>query len=42
VVALARAGEIEIEVEQITLEDAVDGYRRLREGEVVGRAVAVP
>jgi propanol-preferring alcohol dehydrogenase len=42
VVALARAGEIEIEIEQITLEDAVAGYRRLREGEVVGRAVAVP
>jgi alcohol dehydrogenase, propanol-preferring len=42
VVALARAGEIEIEVEQIALDDAVEGYRRLRDGEVVGRAVVVP
>ena len=42
VVALARAGEIEIEIEQIALEDAVEGYRRMRDGEVVGRAVAVP
>ena len=42
VVALARAGRIEIEVEQLALEEAVDGYRRLRRGEVPGRAVVVP
>ncbi len=42
VVALARAGRIEIEVEQLALEEAVDGYRRLRRGEVAGRAVVVP
>jgi alcohol dehydrogenase, propanol-preferring len=42
VVALARAGVLEIETEQLRLDDAVDGYRRLRDGEVVGRAVVVP
>ncbi len=42
VVALARAGRIEIEVEQLALGEAVDGYRRLRRGEIAGRAVVVP
>jgi propanol-preferring alcohol dehydrogenase len=42
VVALARSGAIEIEVERIALEDALDGYRRLHAGEVTGRAVVVP
>ena len=42
VVALARAGVLEIETEQIRLEDALDGYRGLRDGAIVGRAVAVP
>ena len=42
VVALARAGVLEVEVERLRLEEAIDGYRRLRSGEVVGRAVVVP
>jgi propanol-preferring alcohol dehydrogenase len=42
IVALARAGAIEIEVERLELDQALDGYRRLRNGEVVGRAVVVP
>jgi propanol-preferring alcohol dehydrogenase len=42
VVALARAGAIEIEVEQFRLEDALLGYRRLAAGDVTGRAVVVP
>jgi propanol-preferring alcohol dehydrogenase len=42
VVALARAGAIEIEVERLRLEDAVEGYDRLRRGTVTGRAVVVP
>ncbi len=42
VVALARAGAIEIEVEQLQLENAIEGYRRLRNGEIAGRAVVVP
>jgi propanol-preferring alcohol dehydrogenase len=42
VVALARAGAIEIVVERLSLEEAPDGYRRLHAGEVNGRAVAVP
>ncbi len=42
VVALARAGVLEIETEQLRLDEAVNGYRRLRDGAVVGRAVVVP
>jgi alcohol dehydrogenase, propanol-preferring len=42
VVALARAGVLEIETERLRLDEAVDGYRRLRDGTVVGRAVVVP
>jgi alcohol dehydrogenase, propanol-preferring len=42
VVELARAGLLEIEVERFALEDAVEAYRKLREGEVVGRAVVAP
>jgi alcohol dehydrogenase, propanol-preferring len=42
VVALARAGALEIEVERLSLDETIDGYRRLRDGEVVGRAVVVP
>jgi propanol-preferring alcohol dehydrogenase len=42
VVELARAGAIEIEIERLRLEEAIDGYRRLRDGGVVGRAVVAP
>ena len=42
VVALARAGAIEVEVERFELGEALDAYRRLRDGEIVGRAVVVP
>jgi propanol-preferring alcohol dehydrogenase len=42
VVALARSGRIEIEVERLALEDAIEAYRRLRRGEIAGRAVVVP
>ncbi len=42
VVELARAGLIEIEVEGLALEDTVEGYRRLRRGEIAGRAVVAP
>jgi propanol-preferring alcohol dehydrogenase len=42
VVALAHAGGLEVEVERLSLDEAVEGYRRLRSGEVVGRAVVVP
>ena len=40
--ALARAGSIRIEVERFALDEAIDGYRRLRDGDVDGRAVVVP
>jgi alcohol dehydrogenase, propanol-preferring len=42
VVALARAGALEVEVERLGLDETLEGYRRLREGEVFGRAVVVP
>jgi propanol-preferring alcohol dehydrogenase len=42
VVALAHSGAIEIPVERLALEDAPDGYRRLHDGEIGGRAVVVP
>ena len=41
VVALANAGMVEVAVEQLNLEGAVEGYQRLRRGEIAGRAVAV-
>lgn len=42
VVELARRGAISLEVERITLEDVIPTYDRLREGSIVGRAVAIP
>jgi len=42
VVALARAGAVRAETERFTLGQAVDSYRRLRRGEVRGRAVVTP
>src|SRR5215207_9038793 len=42
VVALARAGAIHTEIERLPLDGAVEGYRRLRSGDVVGRAVVAP
>lgn len=42
VVALARAGTLSVEVERLSLDDALDGYRRLRDGGFAGRAVVVP
>ena len=42
VVALARAGAITVEVEVFRLDEAIEAYRRLRAGEVSGRAVVVP
>jgi propanol-preferring alcohol dehydrogenase len=42
VVALARNGDLALEVEQVALEDVVDAYARLERGEVTGRVVAVP
>jgi alcohol dehydrogenase, propanol-preferring len=42
VVELARAGVVELELERLALDEALDGYRRLREGTIVGRAVVTP
>ena len=42
VVALARAGAIHTEIERFSLEQAIEGYRRLDRGLVRGRGVVVP
>jgi alcohol dehydrogenase, propanol-preferring len=42
VVALARGGDLEVDVETVALDDAIAAYARLRAGEVNGRAVVVP
>jgi alcohol dehydrogenase, propanol-preferring len=42
VVALARTGDLALEVEPVALEGVVDAYARLERGEVSGRVVAVP
>jgi propanol-preferring alcohol dehydrogenase len=42
VVALARTGAVRTEVECFTLGEAADAYRRVRRGEVRGRAVITP
>lgn len=42
VVALAQSGAIEIPVERLSLEETLDGYRRLHDGEIGGRAVVIP
>ena len=41
-VALARAGKIQLEVETFPLDRALEAYERLRRGEIRGRAVVVP
>jgi propanol-preferring alcohol dehydrogenase len=42
VVALARAGALDVTVERVRLEDVPATYERLARGEVTGRAVATP
>jgi alcohol dehydrogenase, propanol-preferring len=42
VVALARRGDLVLEVEPVALDGVVDAYARLERGEVTGRIVAVP
>ena len=42
VVELARSGVLEVRVERFALGDAIDAYRRLRTGQVLGRAVVTP
>ena len=42
VVALARAGDLSLEVEQVGLDGVAEAYARLEHGEVDGRVVAVP
>ncbi len=42
VIELAKAGKIQIKVEQYPLSEVADVYRKLREGGIHGRAVIVP
>jgi propanol-preferring alcohol dehydrogenase len=41
-VALARSGVLDIRVERLGLDETLEGYARLREGDVAGRVVVVP
>ena len=42
VIALAQAGRIQPEVERFPLEEAHSAYRRMRDGQLRGRAVITP
>ncbi|MEE2034160.1 NAD(P)-dependent alcohol dehydrogenase [Rhodococcus chondri] len=42
VIALARAGKLDIHTEAFALDDGPAAYRRLREGSILGRGVVVP
>ena len=42
VVELAQKGLLKVQVEEHSLEEGVEVYRRLRNGEIIGRAVLVP
>lgn len=42
VVALARAGHLHVKVQRFGLDEAIDAYRQLAAGELVGRGVVVP
>lgn len=42
VVSLARQGLLDIHVERFSLDDAMEAYRKLEQGEIRGRAVVVP
>jgi alcohol dehydrogenase, propanol-preferring len=42
VIALGRAGKLDIHTETFTLDDGPAAYRRLREGSILGRGVVVP
>ena len=42
VLDLARAGQVKVEIETYTLDEAPKAYERLHEGRIRGRAVIVP
>jgi propanol-preferring alcohol dehydrogenase len=42
VVALARAGQVDVEVERFSLDEAPTAYQRLASDHIRGRAVIVP
>lgn len=42
VIALAQNGLIDVEVEQFSLEQGPEAYRRLHDGQITGRAVLIP
>lgn len=39
---LARSGQVSVETERFSLEDAHEAYRKLHDGQLRGRAVVVP
>jgi len=42
VIAMAREGRIHAETTEFPLQQAVDGYRKLKAGQISGRAVLIP
>lgn len=42
VLDLARSGAVRVHVERFTLDEAPEAYRRLHDGDILGRAVVVP
>jgi propanol-preferring alcohol dehydrogenase len=42
VIALAKSGDVVVEVEQFTFDDVVEAYKRLTDGTLNGRAVVLP
>ena len=42
VLALAEAGNVKVEIERFSLDDAAEAYARLHEGTLRGRAVVTP
>jgi propanol-preferring alcohol dehydrogenase len=41
-IAMAEAGHLQVHVQRLALDQAIDGYRQLAEGKLLGRGVVVP
>jgi propanol-preferring alcohol dehydrogenase len=41
-IAMAEAGHLHVHVQRLALDEAIDGYRQLAEGKLLGRGVVVP
>ena len=41
-IAMAEAGHLHVHVQRLALDQAIDGYRQLAEGKLLGRGVVIP